>query len=68
MHDDQADAGVEQMQPAQDVVERNENSLLRQHQPCQQQREYVALARRLEPAERERRHESEPDRQRRAEH
>ena len=67
MNDDQANAGVEQMQPAQDVVERNENRLLRQHQTRQQQREYVSLARRLEPAQRERRHEREPDRQRRAE-
>ena len=67
MNDDQANAGVEQMQPAQHVVERNENRLLRQHQPRQQQREYVSLARGLEPAQRERRHESEPHRQRRAE-
>ena len=67
MNDDQANAGVEQMQPAQDVVERNENRLLRQHQPRQQQREYVSLTRGLEPAQRERRHESEPNRQRRAE-
>src|ERR1700733_239793 len=67
MNDDQANAGVEQMQPAQDVVERNENRLLRQHQPRQQQREYVSLARRLEPAQRERRHNREPDCQSRAE-
>ena len=38
-----------QMQPAQHVVERNENRLLRQHQTRQQQREYVPLARRVEP-------------------
>src|SRR3984885_14483600 len=67
MNDDQANAGVEQMQPAQHVVERNEHGLLRQHQPRQQQREYVPLARRLEPTQRERRHESEAHRQRRAE-
>src|ERR1700722_14777222 len=67
MNDDQANAGVEQMQPAQHVVERNENRLLRHHQPRQQQREYVSLARGLEPAQREGRHESEAHRQRRAE-
>src|SRR6202453_3838627 len=61
VNDDQANAGVEQVEPAQDVVERNENRLLRQHQPRQQQREYVSLAWRVEPAQRERRHKREPD-------
>src|ERR1700722_20314564 len=67
MNDDEANASVEQMQPAQHVVERNENRLLRQHQPRQQQREYISLTRGLEPAQREGRHESEAHRQRRAE-
>src|SRR5579871_4415411 len=66
VNENEADAGVEEMQPAQDVVKGDQNRLLRQHEPGEQEGEDVAFAGRVEAAQRKGRHDCKPDSQRRS--